>query len=136
MSSGGTQLYKLAAVGILPIATLYARSKVPAMRVWATLAAACQRGWEESEGYLYRFIRVEIDVNAPARRPATQHADVLAVGPVVRYLLLGYPQRFPALTAGVLLAGRNWDYGHAAADESGSSAAPFLRAHATAPSGS
>src|SRR5215213_200318 len=100
------------------------------------LAAAGKRRGQESPSDLHCLFRVEIGIYSIARGLAAQQADVLAIGPVVGYLLLGYPQRFPARTARVLLAGGDRDHCHAAADEGGGSAAAFLRAHATAPSGS
>src|SRR5215208_5108243 len=105
------------------------------MRVEATLPAACQSCWEEPESYLYRFIRVQVHVYSAARRLATQQADILAVGPVVRYLLFGDPQGFPALAARIFLAGGNRDHGRATSNKCSGSAPAALRAHAMSSSG-
>src|SRR5215203_1253396 len=99
------------------------------------LTAAGKRRWQESSGDLNRFGRVEVYVHATAGRPAAQQADVLAVGPVGRCLLLGDPQRFPPGASWVLLAVGDRDYGRPATDEGGGSAPAFLRAHAAVPSG-
>src|SRR5215207_8330888 len=96
------QLYQLAPIGVFPIAALRAGRHVPPVGMRAALTAAGKRWGQESPGDLHRLIRVEVYVYATARRLAAQQADVLAVGPVVGYLLLGDPQSFPALTAGVL----------------------------------
>src|SRR5215212_5651535 len=100
------------------------------------LTSAGKRRWQESPGDLHRLIRVEIDVYPVAGGPAAQQADILPVCPVVRYLLLGDPQRLPARAAWVFLTGGDRYHGHAAADEGGCGTTAFLRAHAAAPSGS
>src|SRR5215218_6327100 len=71
---------------------------------------------QEAESYLHRLVCVQIYVHAPLTRLAAQQADVLAVVPVVGYLLLGDPKRFPARASGILLAGRDRDYAGAALD--------------------
>src|SRR5215211_5462759 len=101
----------------------------------AALTAAGKRRGQEPPGDLHRLVRVEIYVYSVARGLAAKQADVLAIGPVVRYLLFGDPQRFPARAAWVLLAGRDRDHGHAAADEGGGIPTAFLRAHAAPWSG-
>src|SRR5918997_1666097 len=135
LSSCGAQLYQLAPIGVFPVAALRPERYVPPVRMRAALATTGKRRRQEASGDLYGFGRVEIGVYAVARRFAAQDSDVLAVGPVARYLLLSNPQRFPAWTAGVFLAGGDRDHGHAAADE-GSCSAALLRVHAAAPSGS
>src|ERR687897_819601 len=99
------------------------------------LTAAGESGEQESPGNLNRLVRVEIDVYSVAGRLAAQCTDVLSVGPVVGYLLLGDPQRLPPRTAGVLLAGGDRYHGHAAADEGSGSAAALFCAHAVPSSG-
>src|SRR5215217_1542800 len=100
------------------------------------LTAASESRGQESPGDLNRLVHVEINVYPVARRLAAQQTDVLPIGPVVRYLLLGYPQRLPAQTSGILLTGGDRDHRDATAYEGSGSATAFLRAHAAAPSGS
>src|SRR5215208_6625334 len=84
--------------------------------MWAAESPACQSCRQEAESYLHRLVCVQIYVHAPLTRLAAQQADVLAVVPVVGYLLLGDPKRFPARASGILLAGRDRDYAGAALD--------------------
>src|SRR5918995_164663 len=93
------------------------------------LTAAGESREQESPGDLNRLVRVEIDVYSVAGRLAAQCTDVLPVGPVVGYLLLGDPQRLPTRTAGVLLAGGDRDHGYTATNEGSGSATTLLRAH-------
>src|SRR5215217_5372219 len=102
----------------------------------ASLASTGECWWEKAPGDLNCLVRVEIDVYSVAGRLAAQQTDVLPIGPVVRYLLLGYPQRLPAQTSGILLTGGDRDHRDATAYEGSGSATAFLRAHAAAPSGS
>jgi len=95
------------------------------------LASAGEGRRQETSGDLHGLVRVEIDIYPAPGRLAAKQADVLAVRPVVRYLLLSDPQRFPAGTAGVLLAGRDRDYGHTTTNEGSGRTSALLRAHAT-----